>query len=212
MGGRGDAGGVTIVKLGGSLASSALLPKWLDALADCAGRVIVVPGGGPFADAVRVAQPLMGFDEDAAHRMAVLAMEQYAYALASLHEKLKLASSVAAMRRMLRDRMVPVWLPARLVLGAPDIPSSWDVTSDSLAAWLAGKIGAKRLVLVKHGEFGDGAVSAATLAAQGAVDAAFPGFLRECGASACILGASDLASLAAALDGVPDAGARITLP
>jgi aspartokinase-like uncharacterized kinase len=29
------------------------------------------------------------------------------------------------------------------------VPHSWDVTSDSIAAWVAGAIGAERLVLVK---------------------------------------------------------------
>lgn len=211
MSGGGGASGVTVVKLGGSLAGSAHLRDWLDALADCAGRVIVVPGGGPFADAVRAAQPQMGFDERAAHRMAVLAMEQYAYALASLRETFKLAPSVAAMRRMMRDRAVPVWLPARMVLGATEIPASWDVTSDSLAAWLAGKIGAGRVVLVKQIDIGREPVSAATLASQGVVDAAFPGFLRGSGASVCILGASDATNLAAGLNDTA-AGAEITLP
>ena len=68
------AGGITVVKLGGSFAGSVELPAWLDALARCAGRVVVVPGGGPFAEAVRAAQPKMRFDDHAAHRMAVLAM------------------------------------------------------------------------------------------------------------------------------------------
>ena len=41
---------------------------------------------------------------------------------------------------------------AALAHGArrPDIPWSWNVTSDSLAAWLAGELPASRLVLVKH--------------------------------------------------------------
>jgi aspartokinase-like uncharacterized kinase len=209
MGGR---GGVTIVKLGGSLAGSALLPQWLDALAACAGRVVVVPGGGPFADAVRAAQPLMGFDETAAHRMAVLAMDQFAHALVGIDARLTLADTFDDIRRVLGKPAVPIWLPALAVTGATDIPCSWDVTSDSLAAWLARKIGAVRVILVKHGEIGHEPVSAAALASRGVVDAAFPGFLRQSGAGACILGAADPARLAAALDGAPGAGAPITLP
>ena len=46
---------------------------------------------------------------------------------------------------------VPVLLPAGLPLD--DLPASWDVTSDSIAAWVAHEVGAERLVLVKaaHG-------------------------------------------------------------
>ena len=38
-------------------------------------------------------------------------------------------------------------LPAALPLDA--LPASWGVTSDSIAAWVAGEVGAGRLVLVK---------------------------------------------------------------
>src|SRR5262245_16671636 len=106
--------GATVVKLGGSLAFSDALRPWLKALAGCAGHVVVVPGGGPFADAVRVAQPKMGFDDRAAHHMALIAMEQYGRALVGLGENLILAGSVAAIERALRDGRVPVWAPARM--------------------------------------------------------------------------------------------------
>ena len=76
--------GLTVVKLGGSLAFSDALRPWLDALSQCARHVVVVPGGGPFADAVRAAQPRMGFDDRAAHHMALSAMEQYGRALVGL--------------------------------------------------------------------------------------------------------------------------------
>jgi dihydroneopterin aldolase len=207
-----SAGGVTVVKIGGSLTGAGDLQGWLAAAAACAGRIILVPGGGPFADAVRIAQPKLNFDDRAAHQMAVLAMEQFGCALASLHGQLKLAPSVAVMRRMMRDREVPVWLPARMVLAAREIPASWDVTSDSLAAWLAGKIGAERVLLVKRVELRHEPVSLEEAVSRGVADRAFPWFLRESGASAVILGASSPATLAGAVDGAPRAGARITLP
>ena len=74
---------VTIVKLGGSLARTPHCAAWLDTLAAWGGPLILVPGGGPFADCVRVAQAAIGFDDAAAHRMALLAMEQFAIVLAA---------------------------------------------------------------------------------------------------------------------------------
>ena len=67
---------------------------------------------------------------------------------------------------------MPVWLPTRMVLEA-DIPASWEVTSDSLAAWLAAKLGARRLLLVKHVDAGAQAVRVQDLVARGIVDPAF---------------------------------------
>ena len=43
---------------------------------------------------------------------------------------------------------VPVLLPAALLASDP-LPASWEVTSDSIAAWVAGAAHAARLVLVK---------------------------------------------------------------
>src|SRR5215470_3022858 len=143
------ADGPVVVKLGGSHAFSRHLTAWLDALAQAAGRVVIVPGGGPFADAVRAAQPQIGFDDRAAHRMALLAMEQYACALASLRAPFVMAHTTAGLKTSLREGKVPVWAPSRMVLRAKDVPWSWDVTSDSLAAWLAGVLRAKLLLLVK---------------------------------------------------------------
>src|SRR5580704_16000923 len=137
----GDGGGPTVVKLGGSHALSPHLGDWLDAISRCAGRVVIVPGGGPFADTVRTAQQKMGFDDRAAHHMALLAMEQYACALASLDTRLTLTGSLAAIRRTLARRRVPVWCPVRMTLRASEIPCTWEVTSDSLAVWLSGRIG-----------------------------------------------------------------------
>src|SRR5947208_3336037 len=100
-----------VVKLGGSHAFAPHLRDWIDALAGCGGRVVIVPGGGPFADTVRSAQEAIGFDDAGAHHMALLAMEQFGCALASLNKALQLASSLAAIRRALDAGHVPVWGP-----------------------------------------------------------------------------------------------------
>jgi aspartokinase-like uncharacterized kinase len=200
---------LTVLKLGGSHAFAPHLHHWLRAIARGAGHVVVVPGGGPFADAVRAAQGKMGFDDDAAHHMALLAMEQYGRALASLEAKLRLANSLAAIRRHLRAGDVPVWSPTRMVLSAKDIPCSWDVTSDSLAVWLAGRLGATRVVLVKHGEPRADTIRAGDLIGRGIVDPAFARFLD--GVDASIIGPAGHAAAAAAWRNGRVIGSRIAL-
>jgi 5-(aminomethyl)-3-furanmethanol phosphate kinase len=197
-----------VVKLGGSFAFSPFLRDWITAIAACAGRAIIVPGGGPFADAVRAAQAPMGFNDSAAHRMGLLAMEQYGCAIASLHERLSLADSLDEIRRGLAGGRVPVWLPAKMVLDDCTIPQSWDVTSDSLAAWLASRIGAERLVLIKHVEAKEKTVRSADLAAHGIVDGAFADFLAASGVRGFILGPGDHRAIDCHESGEP-AGCRI---
>jgi 5-(aminomethyl)-3-furanmethanol phosphate kinase len=203
-----QGGGLTVVKLGGSFAFSAHLADWIAAIARCAGRAVIVPGGGPFADAVRAAQAQMGFDDVAAHRMALLAIEQFGCAITPLHGALSLADSLDSIRRSLANDQVPVWLPTRMALAAADIPPCWDVTSDSLAAWLARKIGAERVLLVKHFEPGCEAMRATDLAARDIVDKAFADFLAASRVPAFILGPKDHAVFDRSLRG-ESAGARI---
>jgi dihydroneopterin aldolase len=195
-----------VVKLGGSFAFSALLTDWIRALASCAGHVVIVPGGGPFADAVRTAQRRMGFDDRAAHLMALLAMEQFGHALIGRNDLLQSADSVERIKRQLAARRVPVWMPARMASAAPGVEMSWRVTSDSLAAWLSGTIGAGRLVLVKHVEALSGLEQCQDLAAMGIVDEAFPQYLRKAAVSASLVGPADHAILAAAIRAGTPAG------
>jgi 5-(aminomethyl)-3-furanmethanol phosphate kinase len=201
----------TVVKLGGSYAFSSALKSWIDAVAACAGHVVVVPGGGPFAEAVRVAQPKMGFDDRAAHEMALLAMEQYGCALASLGAGWRLAASAAAILDVLGEGGVPVWSPTPMLREANDVPWSWDVTSDSLAAWLAGRIGAKRVLLIKQLEPPPDRLRATDLVADGIIDPAFPRFLRASGAQAFIAGPAGHAVAATALRNGATVGAEIEL-
>jgi aspartokinase-like uncharacterized kinase len=200
---------LTVLKLGGSHAFAQHLRDWLVAIARGAGHVVVVPGGGPFADAVRAAQAKMEFDEAAAHHMALLAMEQYGRALASLAPRFRPAETLAAIRRLLREEQVPVWAPTRMVLAARDIPCSWEVTSDSLALWLARRLGAARVVLVKHVDLDADPIRAADLVGRGTVDPAFTRFLA--GVEASIVGPADHAMAAAAWQNGRVIGSRIAL-
>jgi dihydroneopterin aldolase len=178
---------LAVLKLGGAQARGGRLTDWLDAVSRHAGRLVVVPGGGPFADAVRKTQAEIGFDDAAAHEMAMMAMSQFGRALASLRPGFELAASEQALRDALARGVTPIWSPERMALAA-GLAASWDVTSDSLAAWLAGALGAERLILVKHGE----PACARELARRGVVDPEFPAFLARSGARA-FLAAPDAA-------------------
>jgi len=189
-----------IVKLGGSHATGPYLQDWLAAIAAEAGSIAIVPGGGPFADAVRTAQASIGYDDRAAHAMALMAMAQFGCALQSLNPALSLAASRSAIRRALEERKVPVWSPEQMARAAA-LPETWDLTSDSLAAWLAGALGASCLVLIKHGHFDTETIDAHDLAARGVVDPLFPRYLKESGAQAWLAGPTDSARLGEGLRG-----------
>ncbi len=164
-----------VVKLGGSLAKAGALPRLLAALETAKGPAILVPGGGVFADAVRTEQARLGFSDAAAHHMALLAMEQYGLLVADLAPSLVPCRSLEEMWQVIDRGGSAIWLPAAMALADATIPQSWDVTSDSLAAWLARRLGARRLLLVKSAA-APSPLDPAALAAQGLVDPAFPRF------------------------------------
>lgn len=178
-----------VIKIGGSLADWHRLGTWLDVVSRPGHLhpVVVVPGGGPFADAVRDAQDTWRFDDRLAHRMALLAMEQFGLMLHGICPTLQPAATRERLRSLIRARMPAVWLPSAMALDQPEIAESWEVTSDSLAAWLAVELDAAALVLVKSGPCPCSATDAASLARDGLVDAAFPLWRgRFAGESWCI--------------------------
>jgi aspartokinase-like uncharacterized kinase len=166
-----------VVKLGGSLAGSDTLPFWLDALADA--NVVIVPGGGPFADQVRLAQRRWRFSDEPAHAMALLAMAQYGLMLSGLCPKLAVASEVDVLRKSAASGRSTVWLPDLSLTCDPSLPASWDITSDSLAAWLARRLNAANLLLIKSAAIAVRDTSYGGLVAQGVVDAAFERFAAD---------------------------------
>jgi len=152
----------TVFKVGGSLlAYPDLLASTLNAIVEASmhARVAIVAGGGPFADAVRDADDRFHLADDAAHWMAVLAMDQYAHLLASMRAELTLAASEHDVESAIASGHIPVVAPYRWLRDADPLPHTWDVTSDSISAWVASTLGASQLVLVKlPGATGEGAV------------------------------------------------------
>lgn len=154
-------------------AATATLRDWLAMLAEAgAGRVVIVPGGGRFADAVREAQAQWRFNDLAAHNMAVLAMAQTAHLLCALHPALQRCDHEADIATALRHGRVAVWSPLELQRDQADADTHWGVTSDSLALGLAQRLGAARLVLVKSCAI-DPALTLAQLGERGIVDSEF---------------------------------------
>ena len=139
-----------VIKLGGSLLGAPELNKWLETIVNhCDGHVIIVPGGGLFANSVREAQQIANMSDAVAHQLALLAMDQFGLMLASMNPHLVTASTELEIAERGWQHRGIVWLPSKMVLADETIPQNWQVTSDSLAAWLANKLGAQQLIIVK---------------------------------------------------------------
>ena len=165
-----------IVKVGGSLEMAPGIGELLALLVDYGrSRIVVVPGGGRFADRVRASQTELNLNDVTAHVMAIRAMEQFAEVLCGLNPNLHPIVHTGEIDAINKKSAIPIWFPGKLLAGHPDIPASWQVTSDSLALWFAGKINAEALILVKSASNKTPDVD--QLAATGYLDEYFPQML-----------------------------------
>jgi hypothetical protein len=165
-----------VLKIGGSLFDSAT--GLLKSVAAGRQDVLIVSGGGIFADLVRDISHDEGVSDDAAHWMALLAMDQYGYFLSD-GTGIPLADTI-------NGKGTRIALAYEILRKDDALPHSWEVTSDTVAAWIAYRAGAR---LVKatdvDGVFRDGrlieSISASELGEMGetCVDKALPGFLIE---------------------------------
>jgi aspartokinase-like uncharacterized kinase len=185
-----------VVKIGGSLIKEA--PELVNRLVKefgsgsqtasdgehASGRppfsILIVPGGGLFTDAVRETDKSFSLSADAAHWMAILGMEQYACYLQDKSRAVAI-DSIASL-----PLGVSVLFPYRFIRNEDPLPHTWDVTSDTIAAWVAKQIGA---ILIKvtdvDGIFRNGKlvreISAASCTGNRAscIDIALPEFLLK---------------------------------
>ncbi|AKB22159.1 amino acid kinase [Methanosarcina sp. WH1] len=184
-----------VIKLGGSLLSEA--PELIDRLiiefgSGTSGAVsekqasekslysiLIVPGGGIFTDAIRRADERFGLGDDAAHWMAVLGMEQYACYLQD-KSRAQVVDSITEL-----PLGVSILFPYRLLKAEDPLPHSWDVTSDTIAAWVAKQVGALFIKATDvDGIFREGKLLREIFASdfsenfESCVDPFLPGFLQ----------------------------------
>jgi 5-(aminomethyl)-3-furanmethanol phosphate kinase len=221
---------LTVVKIGGGLAREAgdgTLRNLCCTIGEAGAHhpLLVVPGGAAFADTVREHDRRFALRPATAHRMAILAMDQFGWLLSDLIPGAVRCADLASARAAAARRETPVLLPAALLAGDP-LPVSWIVTSDSIAAWAAGAVNAERLVLVKpvEGLYRDwppdgdplARVSVDELAdlraagRAGGVDPHLPEALRATGVEAWVIDGREPARLVTLLERGGTNGTRVT--
>ena len=168
-----------LLKVGGSLGRGADLRPLMQRIALLARRrrLLVLPGGGAFADLVRAQTARQRLDEKTAHHMALLAMDQYGLLLSSLTRRSTAVDNLRAAELVAESGRVPVLLASSWIQRETSLERSVRLTSDSIAAFIAGRLMAANLVLLKSVTRGAGRIpdraAAGALARRGVVDPLF---------------------------------------
>ncbi len=141
----------SVIKIGGSLGRGEKLKSLCCRLTELGRRhkMLIVPGGGAFADTVRHYDSRYRLGKSASHWMAILAMDQFGYLLSELIPGSESVRNLVAARKVADAGRIPVLIPFDLLRRADPLPHSWRVTSDSIAAWVAESARAHMLVLLK---------------------------------------------------------------
>ena len=92
----------TVIKVGGSLSQSRKLADLMARFSELGHRhrILIVPGGGAFANAIRYYDRRFGLDTDASHWMAILAMDQFGHLISSLIPDSELVQGLADARKI----------------------------------------------------------------------------------------------------------------
>jgi aspartokinase-like uncharacterized kinase len=141
-----------VVKVGGSLAEDTAVLKRLCQRLSCLAethRLVVVPGGGDFADTVRKLDKKFNLSDTVSHKMAILGMDQYGLLLSDIAPNSIVSYSLDEINRSTKG-MLPILLPSTHMFQEDPLKHSWDVTSDSISAYVASLLHAEKLVLVTN--------------------------------------------------------------
>lgn len=154
---------VRVIKVGGSLLGEAdrwprLWPWLVQRASEC--HHVVITGGGVWADAIRSLDSMQNQPKlNESHWLAIRAMSLTARLCASMESEARLVTDLKTLQHELSDERLSArflvfdpasWLRTEEQRRMADrLPMSWDVTSDSIAAHLAHRLGAAELVLLK---------------------------------------------------------------
>ena len=158
----------TVAKIGGSLLMLPGLRERLNRLLSDISRPVLVVGGGATANVVREWDATHSLNSLDSHKLAVKSMLLNAHFVSTLLERAEMVSHPRALEQAWSSGIVPVVDPESIVKRADpgELKRSWDVTSDSIAAWIAKRVEARELVLLKSCDVAAADLNSVSEAAQ----------------------------------------------
>lgn len=149
---------VTVVKIGGSLFPE-YTKELCDRLTESKEKLVLVNGGGELANKLREYATLFDFSEDVNHWNAIRCMDIVGNFIADQNENIELISDLEDIEAVHNMGKTPLLLTYSLIEKEDSLKHSWDITSDSIACWVAHKINAKLLILTNVNGIYNGNIS-----------------------------------------------------
>ncbi len=133
-----------VVKIGGSL-----FPERAVELAKQLKNTdsVIILGGGEFANLIRRYDSEMNFSDETNHWTAIGCMDIIAQLVNDKVESAKLAFSIDEVKNISDDGFTPIFVVSGFLRSEDPFECSWDVTSDSIAAYVAHLLNANLLIV-----------------------------------------------------------------
>jgi len=137
---------VTVVKIGGSLFPEYTL-ELCEKLSQSNEKIVLVNGGGEFANLLRTYHRDYDYSKQANHWNAIRCMDIIGELIADKNDKIEATNDINSIEDIHNHGNIPLLLCYDILKRYDPLIHSWDITSDSIACWIAHKINAKLLIL-----------------------------------------------------------------
>lgn len=133
-----------VVKIGGSL-----FPNHAMELAKQLRNTnsVIILGGGEFANLIREYDDELSFSKETTHWTAIDCMDIIAKLVSDKVESTKLAYSIEEVNKISDEGFTPIFAVSEFLKSEDPFDCSWDVTSDSIAAYISHLLNAKLLII-----------------------------------------------------------------
>ena len=178
------------LKIGGSTLKSDSIAKCLNLITSLEKKILVIPGGGEYANLVRKEQKRLGFDDLTAHNLCILSMIKVSMIFNSLIKvDAEFIKNIKKFSSSINESL-GIWLPENEIAESINKYTNWENTSDSIALMVSKKINAKALVIIKscvlpkrirnNNSFALNKIEIEWLSNKNILDKAFPKNFSDC--------------------------------
>ncbi len=175
-----------LIKIGGSLLynSKTLLKKLKDFAINYNKKIVIVPGGGIFADVVREVDKNLRLSPSLSHKLAIKSMDFVGEIYSELGN-IKSYSTLFDLKREIPNEKIGIILPSKILLSIDLAEHSWNITSDSLSLYIGKLLNVKDIIIATNvdGIYKNNnllkEVNASEIDEWTSVDIAFPKLLKK---------------------------------
>jgi aspartokinase-like uncharacterized kinase len=110
-------------------------------------RVIIIPGGGSYANFIRKIYNDLKFTDELAHWMSIISMNYNGIEIGKKFPKLEVFEDFNDLKK--KGKTFSMFLPYKFLKENDKLPHNWQVTSDSITLFIAKKVGLNECFLIK---------------------------------------------------------------